>query len=162
MVEYDSTRYRSDWHRALQPATNKVIVPMSDTTCMLTGESSKMPCMRAIRYTPAVTMVAAWIRADTGVGPAMASGNHVCKGIWADFPTAPPTSRSAMAVAPAGPPGQEAASDPESLDPATARIAPMFNVPGVWNCMKRPIANAVSPIRVTLNAIRAAAPLAGS
>ena len=27
-------------------------------------------------YTPAVTMVAAWIRAETGVGPAMASGSQ--------------------------------------------------------------------------------------
>ena len=32
---------------------------------------------RRSRYTPAVTRVAAWIRADTGVGPSMASGNHV-------------------------------------------------------------------------------------
>ena len=35
---------------------------------------------RAPRYTPATTIVAAWINADTGVGPAMASGNHVCNG----------------------------------------------------------------------------------
>ena len=27
-------------------------------------------------YTPAVTMVAAWINALTGVGPSIASGNH--------------------------------------------------------------------------------------
>ena len=27
-------------------------------------------------YTPAVTMVAAWIRAETGVGPSMASGSQ--------------------------------------------------------------------------------------
>lgn len=31
---------------------------------------------RAIRYTPAVTIVAAWIRAETGVGPSIASGNQ--------------------------------------------------------------------------------------
>ena len=29
---------------------------------------------------PAVTIVAAWIRALTGVGPSMASGNHTCNG----------------------------------------------------------------------------------
>ena len=33
--------------------------------------------------------MAACIKAETGVGPSMASGNHVCKPIWADFPTAP-------------------------------------------------------------------------
>ena len=31
------------------------------------------------RNTPAVTIVAAWIKADTGVGPSIASGNQVCK-----------------------------------------------------------------------------------
>src|SRR5665647_3590154 len=33
-----------------------------------------------MRYTPAVTMVAAWMRALTGAGPAMASGSHVWSG----------------------------------------------------------------------------------
>ena len=37
--------------------------------------------MRAIRYTPAVTMVAAWIKALTGVGPSIASGSQVWSGI---------------------------------------------------------------------------------
>jgi hypothetical protein len=41
------------------------------------------------RKTPAVTIVAACINADTGVGPSIASGNHVCKPICADFPIAP-------------------------------------------------------------------------
>jgi hypothetical protein len=27
-------------------------------------------------YTPAVTIVAAWISAETGVGPSIASGSH--------------------------------------------------------------------------------------
>ena len=31
-------------------------------------------------YTPAVTMVAAWINAETGVGPAIASGSQVKSG----------------------------------------------------------------------------------
>ncbi|MNN54661.1 hypothetical protein D3C81_1694870 [compost metagenome] len=42
--------------------------------------------------TPAVTMVAAWIRADTGVGPSMASGSQVCRKNWADLPMAPMNS----------------------------------------------------------------------
>jgi len=33
------------------------------------------------RYTPAVTIVAAWIKAETGVGPSIAIGNHTCKPI---------------------------------------------------------------------------------
>ncbi len=31
-------------------------------------------------------MVAAWMRADTGVGPSMASGSHTNSGSWADLP----------------------------------------------------------------------------
>jgi hypothetical protein len=31
---------------------------------------------RATMYTPAVTIVAAWISAETGVGPAIASGSQ--------------------------------------------------------------------------------------
>ena len=43
-------------------------------------------------------MVAAWIRALTGVGPAMASGSQTYKGICADLPVAPTNSSKAMAV----------------------------------------------------------------
>ena len=39
----------------------------------------------AIRYTPAVTMVAACISADTVVGPSIASGIHTWRGKWAVF-----------------------------------------------------------------------------
>jgi hypothetical protein len=52
-----------------------------------------MPFRRATRYTPAVTIVAAWINAETGVGPAMASGNHTCSGICALLPVAPMNNR---------------------------------------------------------------------
>ena len=31
------------------------------------------------KYNPAVTIVAAWINADTGVGPSIAIGNQTCK-----------------------------------------------------------------------------------
>ncbi len=36
-----------------------------------------------------MTIVAACIKAETGVGPSIASGSHVCKKICADFPIAP-------------------------------------------------------------------------
>ena len=43
-------------------------------------------------------MVAAWMRAETGVGPSMASGSHTCSGNWADLPMAPMNSSRAMAI----------------------------------------------------------------
>lgn len=35
------------------------------------------------------TIVAACNNDDTGVGPSIASANHVCKPTWADLPIAP-------------------------------------------------------------------------
>ena len=39
------------------------------------------------------------MRADTGVGPAIASGSHTYSGNCADFPAAPSISKSTMAEA---------------------------------------------------------------
>ena len=58
-------------------------------TFMAMGLSTRRSAKRAQRYTPAVTMVAAWISADTGVGPAMASGSQVKSGICALLPAQP-------------------------------------------------------------------------
>src|SRR5215475_13592043 len=43
-------------------------------------------------------MVAAWINAETGVGPAMASGNQVYSGICALFPVAPRNNNKVITV----------------------------------------------------------------
>ncbi len=43
-------------------------------------------------------MVAAWISADTGVGPSIASSSQACSGTWADLPQAPRRSSSPSAV----------------------------------------------------------------
>ena len=53
------------------------------------GGRRKSGNARVTRNTPAVTMVAAWISAETGVGPSIASGSHTWSGNWADLPTAP-------------------------------------------------------------------------
>ena len=55
--------------------------------------------MRQTRKTPAVTIVAAWIKADTGVGPSIASGNHVCRNSCADLPIAPMNNKTAIKLA---------------------------------------------------------------
>ena len=55
--------------------------------------------MRIIRNTPAVTIVAAWISADTGVGPSIASGSHRYSGSCALLPHAPTKQNNAIAVA---------------------------------------------------------------
>ncbi len=46
-----------------------------------------------------MTIVAAWIRAETGVGPSIASGSQVCSGNCPDLPHAPSTNIRQIAVA---------------------------------------------------------------
>ena len=60
--------------------------------------------------TPAVTMVAAWMSAETGVGPSIASGNQVCSRNCADLPIAPMKRRNTRLVI-----------DVDSRDRTTAR-----------------------------------------
>ena len=59
MVEYARTRFMSRWTTALQAAMSMVVPPMTATANWTAGASVKRTCVRAIRYTPAVTMVAA-------------------------------------------------------------------------------------------------------
>ncbi len=66
----------SFWKKAMAAAKTAVSAPTRQTVAMVAGAKAKRKLVRATRYTPAVTMVAAWIRADTGVGPAMASGSQ--------------------------------------------------------------------------------------
>jgi hypothetical protein len=92
-------------------------------------------------YTPAVTIVAAWINADTGVGPAIASGSHTYSGICALFPHAPMNSSNPIPVATAG------------LMLPTWPITPeMLSVPNAAKIHDIPSMNPMSPIRFTRNA----------
>ena len=63
------------------------------------GEAANSGVQRATMYTPAVTIVAAWIRALTGVGPSIASGSQTCSGNWPLLPHAPSKSNRQIAVA---------------------------------------------------------------
>ena len=62
--------------RPISAANSAVNEPTSATTRLATGAAAKSAELRATRYTPAVTIVAAWISAETGVGPAIASGSQ--------------------------------------------------------------------------------------
>jgi hypothetical protein len=88
------TRLMSFCTRPTVAAKNAVIAPIQVTTTVsASGACSNSGDMRATRNTPAVTMVAAWISADTGVGPSMASGSQVCSRNCADLPIAPMNSK---------------------------------------------------------------------
>ena len=59
---------------------------------------------------PAITRVAAWMRALTGVGPSIASGSQTWKGNWADLPATPMKMSAAERLRLVGP-----------ISPASAR-----------------------------------------
>ena len=53
-----------------------VKAPIIATVFIDVGASTNSALDLATMYTPAVTMVAAWISAETGVGPSIASGSQ--------------------------------------------------------------------------------------
>ena len=84
--------------RPIEAAKTAVNPPTRATSVMAVSELSKSGKNRATRNTPAVTIVAAWISALTGVGPSIASGSQVWRGNWPDLPTAPVNMPMAIQV----------------------------------------------------------------
>src|SRR5205085_3227427 len=84
-----TTRLMSYWTSAISAMKNIVIAPMMITKDLAASESSKSGDMRATMKMPAVTIVAAWINAEIGVGPSIESGSHTCSGNCALLPMAP-------------------------------------------------------------------------
>src|ERR1019366_8811040 len=72
-----------------RPMKKAVVEPMIKTVDSAVSDSSNRGDTRATMKIPAVTMVAAWINAEIGVGPSIESGNQTCKGTCADLPMAP-------------------------------------------------------------------------
>jgi len=95
-------------------------------------------------------MVAAWMSADTGVGPAIASPSQDCNGNWADLPQAPTSSSRPIAVSWA----VEAPSTPALTDAKST-------FPKVANIIMIAIESPRSPTRLTKKALLAAVAYAG-
>ncbi len=102
---------------------------------------------RVSTYAPAATMVAAWMSALTGVGPAIAGGSHTWSGNCADFPTQPNRISSIEAAAAPG---------------ATSSSPLMRNVPAEAPRSMTPRMKPTSPNLVTRNAFAAEPGAAGS
>src|SRR5688572_29662194 len=74
---------------AINAMKNMVMAPMIMTKDSAVSDNSNSGDMRATMKMPAVTIVAAWISAEIGVGPSIESGSHTCSGNCADLPIAP-------------------------------------------------------------------------
>ncbi|MCY1234499.1 hypothetical protein D9M72_470840 [compost metagenome] len=72
-----------------KPMNSAVMAPITSTNDSAASDSSNSGDMRATMKMPAVTMVAAWISAEIGVGPSIESGSQTCSGNCADLPIAP-------------------------------------------------------------------------
>src|ERR1017187_4091011 len=88
----------SFWMTPRKPMNSAVIAPMTITKDSAVSDNSNSGDMRATMKIPAVTMVAAWINAEIGVGPSIESGSQTCNGNCADLPIAPMNNRMQMAV----------------------------------------------------------------
>ena len=126
------------------------------TTVSATSEYSNIGDRRATMKIPAVTMVAAWISADTGVGPSMASGSQVCRPNCADLPMAPTnSSRQHTVSAWNSPPNTFSVA---SALPGTAwKMVSRLTVSNSMKVAKMPSAKPKSPTRLTTKALMAAA-----
>ena len=141
-------------------AKNAVVAPKNITTFCAVGASSNSGDSRATMNTPAVTMVAAWISADTGVGPSMASGSQVCSRNCADLPIAPMNSRRQISVSASTSQKRKWMVLPVS-DGACAKMVPKSIAPVIMNTAKMPSAKPKSPTRLTMKALIAAALASG-
>ena len=91
-----------------------------------------------------MTIVAAWMRALTGVGPSIASGSQVWSGIWADFVTAAPSSPSATSTA--------SVEDSPSASGARAKTTSKSSEPVYLMRMNRASAKVASPTAFMMKA----------
>ena len=91
-------------------------------------------------------MVAAWIRAETGVGPSIASGSQTWSGNWALLPTAPQKISRAM---------RRSATRGDRA-PNFAKTSCMLSVPSWVQMAMIPRAKPMSPTRLTRKAFLAA------
>src|SRR5689334_22757373 len=111
---------------------------------------------RATKYTPATTMVAACIKAETGVGPSMASGNQMCNGNMADFP-APPMKMRSIAQVVTDKPMNTAPDVCAMTGPSKLVSVIKSNVLVLKERIRIPTKNPKSAKRVTMNAFLEAA-----
>ena len=95
-------------------------------------------------------MVAAWISAETGVGPSMASGSQVCSRNCADLPMAPMNSSRQISVSASARQPKNQIVLPRS-EGACANTVSKLIAPTSMNRAKMPSAKPKSPTGIVLS-----------
>ncbi len=146
----------SVWAVPTVAANSAVAAPTIVTTVSAVSLVSNRGDMRQTMNTPAVTIVAAWISAETGVGPSIASGSQVWRPSWADLPIAPTNNSRQISVSTSTLPPRKPTVAPAMLG-ARSRISGIETVPNTQKIPKMPSMKPKSPTRLTTNALIAAA-----
>src|SRR5438876_1295751 len=142
MVEKAKTHLKSVYTRANLAAKIAEIPPIQATTWKASGSAAaNMNQVRPTIYTPAATIVAAWISALTGVGPSMAGGSHTWSGTCADLPIAPQKIRIMATV-----------SNVLSMCKTAVGNWLKLNVPVLTNKIMMPMIKPTSPTRFAIKA----------
>src|SRR5712691_8699442 len=150
MVDPASAFLMSSLAQPMIAPHSSVTAPTTVIASRAVGDRARIGLDRTIRYTPAVTMVAAWISADTGVGPSIASSSQDCNGSWADLPQAPSSSSNPSAV-----------TTPWPALPAWPNTPVKDTEPNTANISMIASDSPASPTRFAMNAFLAATAAAG-
>ena len=133
-----------------------VAAPTKTTRAVAVALASNIGERRQTMNTPAVTIVAAWISALTGVGPSIASGSQVWRPSCADLPIAPMKRRMQSRVIVSMRIPKKPMVEP-AMPGTASRIAGIETVPNTRKVPKMPSEKPKSPTRLTTNALSAAA-----
>ncbi len=124
MVEKASTLFISVCVHAMVAASNADIAPTYATKCNAPGaDNAKTGNSLATKKTPATTIVAACINADTGVGPSIASGSQICNGNMALLPAAPMKTNTIAHVNAEMPMKDEESAALNSVEPGDVNLS---------------------------------------
>jgi hypothetical protein len=92
-VEYATTFFGSFCNKPIVEEREAVTEPKKIINTKKLLVADRKCERRTDKKMPAVTIVAACISDDTGVGPSMASGNQICRPACADLPMAAGTGK---------------------------------------------------------------------
>ena len=147
IVDHARRRLRSGSSRARTAESS--IVTATETPSSARAGSARTSRGKSWLSTtvPAATIVAAWMSAEAGVGPAIASSSQSWKGSCADLPRTPTTTRTRAAVRSVG----SAALD---VQWAMTSARPVVPAPAMSSAI--PSSRPMSATRVTMKAVCAA------
>jgi hypothetical protein len=129
-----------------------VVAPITSTKLSAVSDSSNRGDMRSTMKMPAVTMVAAWIRAEIGVGPSIESGSQTCNGTCADLPIAPMNKQMQITVAACQATPGSSSNVLLAILSVWAKISEYCAEPVRWMMPAMPSRKPKSPTRLTRNA----------